>query len=88
MLCAITKRSESSQNFTIKFLTTLRVNREAIKVFLEFLEPFSSEKGSKPPEALKRSDKNAIASAKGGMGGKQEFSPHVFGGSTPTKTRD
>ena len=27
-------------------------HREAIKVFLEFLEPFSSEKGSRPPEAL------------------------------------
>ena len=26
--------------------------REAKKVFLEFLEPFSSEKGSRPPEAL------------------------------------
>ena len=26
--------------------------RAAKKVFLEFLEPFSSEKGSKPPEAL------------------------------------
>ena len=28
------------------------MNREALKVFLEFLEPFSSEKVFKPPEAL------------------------------------
>ncbi|MGN0641388.1 MAG: hypothetical protein ACI4JT_10615 [Oscillospiraceae bacterium] len=31
--------------------------REAKKVFLGFLNPFSSEKGFKPPEALKRSVK-------------------------------
>ena len=34
------------------FRNFLALHREAIKVFLEFLEPFSSEKGSKPPEAL------------------------------------
>ena len=31
--------------------------REAKKVFLGFLNPFSSEKGFKPPEALERSVK-------------------------------
>ena len=37
-----------------------------IKVFLKFLETFSSEKVSKPPEALAANPrKNAIASAKG-----------------------
>ena len=30
------------------------MHREAPKVFLEFKEPFSSEKGSLPPEALLR----------------------------------
>ncbi len=59
-------------------------HREALKVFLEFLKPFSSEKGFKPPEALERSDlsrrsrANAFKSAKGGAGGKQEFSPRQF----------
>ena len=48
------------------FHRALVKHREAIEVFLEFLEPFSSEKGSKPPEALRgeaagleRSDKYA-----------------------------
>ena len=58
------------------------VHREALKVFLGFLTPFSSEKGVKPPEALAakprysaRSAANASASAKGGLGEKQEFFP-------------
>jgi len=29
------------------------MHREALKVFLESLKPFSSEKGFKPPEALR-----------------------------------
>jgi len=55
------------------------LHREALKVFLEVLEPFSSEKGSEPPEALAAKPRtgarsatthgeavqNAIASAKG-----------------------
>ena len=56
-------------------------NREALKVFLEVLEPFSSEKGSKPPEALaakprtpRGARQNAIASAKGLENGQSPFS--------------
>ena len=36
------------QSTAPSFHRTLIVHREALKVFLEFLEPFSSEKGSKP----------------------------------------
>jgi len=32
---------------------SLAMHREALKVFLESLKPFSSEKGFKPPEALR-----------------------------------
>ena len=84
------------------------VRREAKKVFLKFLKTFSSEKVFKPPEALgakrrysRRSRANALASAKGGLGEKQEFfpqrkgvwgkprgvSPNIFGGSKPTKMK-
>ncbi|MCI7759391.1 MAG: hypothetical protein MSH49_05145 [[Eubacterium] saphenum] len=59
---------------------------------MEIKEPFSSEKGSLPPEAL-----GAIAphwseatrytpKKRKGVWGKQEFPPSVFGGSQPTKT--
>ena len=34
------------------FAERVTVHREAKKVFLEVLKPFSSEKGFKPPEAL------------------------------------
>ena len=44
------------------------MSREALKVFLEVLKPFSSEKGFKPPEALERSvntEGEAVKSKKG-----------------------
>ena len=38
----------------VDFSQCLKRAREAKKVFLEVLKPFSSEKGFKPPEALER----------------------------------
>ena len=68
--------------------------REAKKVFLELLKPFSSEKGFNPPEALaakprtrRKAPKYAPKALKG-CGGKQEFSPTHFVGSKPTKMQE
>ena len=45
--------------------------RAAKKVFLGFLNPFSSEKGFKPPEALERSDHSRRSRATGAKRGKR-----------------
>ena len=61
------------------------MGRVAKKVFLEFKEPFSSEKGSLPPEALERSaalersDKYGKKALKGVWGKNKSFAPRGKG---------